>query len=257
MKYSVSGITNIGTARCTNQDNFYFAGMNRELDKEILRFDGYVSRGEPFVVAVFDGMGGEEQGEKASLTASKEIYEICNIAGENFDADIILKSINTRICQEKDKEKCHMGSTCVFLEFRDDECRSWNIGDSRAYYFHENALIRMSKDHTEEALYAEIFNDNSVLGTCSSGRLLQYLGVPENEFILEPHFSAWITVRAGDTFLICSDGLTHQVDDKEISKVLSSSITLHEKKEELLNLAVRYGESDDITIVIIETLYND
>ena len=70
--------------------------------------------------------------------------------------------------------------------------------------------------------------------------------------MIEPSVSCWNTVKERDIMLLCSDGLTHAADDEEICRILSEDITLNDKRDELLELALSRGGTDNITIVLIE-----
>ncbi len=252
MKYKISGVTDIGIVRTVNQDNLYCRGIIREADYERFCFDAAATSGERWVAAVFDGMGGERDGDVASLCAAEITKELCDGDDPLYDLEKVITVINAAICKEMDTRKCHMGSTCVYLEFDRNEFRSWNIGDSRAYHVREGVLTQLSEDHTEAASFAEIFRDEEISKKAGENVLTQHLGIPEDDFIIEPYVSPWIEMKAGDLLMLCSDGLTHSVDDAVVCKVLSSEKALQEKRDELLKLALDNGGRDNITIVIIE-----
>lgn len=251
MKYRISVVSHIGNVRTANQDNFYCIGRYRSLEEDIAVFDSDEINGSKWMTAVFDGMGGEKDGEIASFIASKLISD-CADAGFGIDIGNLIVSINTQICCEMTRRKCHMGSTCVFLEFEGDKCRSWNIGDSRAYHFHSGILTQMSEDHTEAASFNEIFKGQEVAKTGSENRLTQHLGIPEDDFIIEPFISSWEGIESGDIMMLCSDGLTHMTDDETIAFLLSRNIDLQNKRALLLDRALESGGKDNITITLIE-----
>lgn len=251
MRYRISVVSHIGKVRTVNQDNFYCCNNYRELDQDVVEYHYDDIQDNNWKVAIFDGMGGEKDGEIASLIASKLLND-CTEAGFTIDIDNLIVSMNTEICREMANRKCHMGSTCVFMEYEEGKCRSWNIGDSRAYYFHNGVLTQLSEDHTEAASFSEIFKGESAAKSGSENRLTQHLGIPEDDFIIEPYTSSWETVEPGDIVLICSDGLTHMTDDENITGVLKQQISLQEKKTILLDSALKSGGLDNITIILIE-----
>ena len=249
MKYTVSGVSHPGKVRRINQDNFYCEGCYRDLEHEELGVEGKVRDGRTWIAAVFDGMGGEKDGEIASLLAARISKAVCAKPSPSYDMAGLIDYINTEVCREMEERMCNMGSTCVFLEFKDDRCRSWNIGDSRSYHFHNDTLTQLSEDHTE----ASSLQDFGGGRPGSENLLTQHLGIPADEFIIEPHVSEWLTVEPGDLLLLCSDGLSHLAGDEEICAVLASSATLQEKREQLLDLALDHGGSDNITVLVIES----
>lgn len=249
-------MTHVGKARTVNQDNYYCCGNYRELEQDQLTFDDEIKDGTKWIAAVFDGMGGEKDGEIASLIAGRETYEYCICSGDSVDVESLIEQLNDSICREMDTRKSRMGSTCVFLEFDDGQCRSWNVGDSRAYCWRDGELTQMSKDHTEAASYRSIFGREPEAGRAGENRLTQNLGIPKDDFLIEPSVSDWMTVKPYDVLLLCSDGLTHMIRDEEIEEVLGSDgRSAQEKKTELLELALERGGKDNITIILAEA-YN-
>ena len=254
MKYQISGITHTGKIRSINQDNYYCAGRYRALEDEHTGFDETVQEESKWIAAVFDGMGGEKDGEIASLLAGKMTYDRCGESDEPVDIGHLIEDLNKAVCEEMNDRRSHMGSTCVFLEFDGDKCRSWNIGDSRAYFFHDGELIQMTQDHTEAASLSSILGVGSAVKHGSENRLTQHLGIPEDDFIIEPFTSDWVAVSEGDTFLICSDGLTHMISDDMIAGVLGNDeLPLGDKKIQLLDLALDKGGQDNTTIILIQS----
>ena len=254
MQYTVTGITHIGKVRSVNQDNFYCEGNIRSLENNTADIEKIIVDDRRWIVAVFDGLGGEADGEIASLVAAETSKELCSDENGCEDPGELIMEINSRICKEKEERKCRMGSTCVFLEFDRNKCRSWNVGDSKSYLYSEGRLTQLSEDHTEAAWYASFFNDNSVLKSARESRLTQCLGIPASEFLIEPSFSPWNAIKDHDIMLLCSDGLTHASDDDEICKILSEDTTLNKKRDELLELALSRGGADNITIFLIEAI---
>ncbi|MBR3200958.1 MAG: serine/threonine-protein phosphatase [Mogibacterium sp.] len=251
MKFTISGISDPGKLRKINQDNFCCDGRIRDLILDRLTFDGEVNEDKGWLAAVFDGMGGEKFGEIASLLAAEATLKYCAMTEPPYDINSLIYDINSKLCDEIDLRMCTMGSTCVYLEFDGDKCRSWNLGDSRAYILHDGALEQLSEDHTEASSYRAVFGDAAVrLG--SENRLTQHLGIPADDFIVEPYVSQWNTLEPGDLLLLCSDGLSHLVDDEDITAVMTSSSSIQEKRDQLLELALDNGGKDNVTIILFE-----
>ena len=245
------GVTHVGLARDVNQDNFYVDGSLRGLEQDTADIEKVLSENGQWIAAVFDGMGGENDGEIASLIAAEITKRICEENSAPYDVETIIATINDVICAEMAARRSSMGSTCVFLQFDNDKYKAWNLGDSRAYRFHEGELIQLTKDHTEAAYYASIFMDEDIrIG--SENKLTQHLGVPGDEFVIEPFATEWMPLREHDLIMICTDGLTHHATDEEIRGVFKREMDLREKKESLLKLALERGGLDNITIILIE-----
>ena len=82
--------------------------------------------------------------------------------------------------------------------------------------------------------------------------LTQYLGIEEEEFILEPAVSEDIPVEEEDMFLLCSDGLTGMVSEEEMVRIMSQRVLPEEKAENLKKAALAAGGKDNVTIVLIQ-----
>ena len=80
--------------------------------------------------------------------------------------------------------------------------------------------------------------------------LLQYLGIPETEMVIEPSFFTE-EVRAGDVYLICSDGLTDMLSEERIVQILISGDPPESLAEKLLGEALAAGGRDNITMILI------
>lgn len=251
LRYKVVGVTHAGNVRDSNQDNYYIDGSFRSLEHESVEIEKKISEDDRWIAAVFDGMGGEKAGEIASLIAAEATERICNENDAACNIGAMIAAANEDICTEMTSRNCSMGSTCVYLEFDDEWFRSWNIGDSRAYCFHEGELIQLTKDHTEAEYYASILMDADIM-IGSTDKLSQYLGIYADDFTIEPYISEWVKACDNDLIMICSDGLTQHMSDDEICDVFKSKEDLKEKKKSLLDISLERGGVDNITFMLIE-----
>ena len=80
-------------------------------------------------------------------------------------------------------------------------------------------------------------------------KLTQYLGMNEENILLEPHISS-LKMKDNDIYLLCSDGLTDMVKEEDIKKTLSGCQNLKKTVEELLSYALDHGGKDNITILL-------
>lgn len=256
LKYKVSGISHPGKVRNVNQDNFYCDERFRALEHGEFDVDGIVSGSDGWLAAVFDGMGGEKYGEIASLIAAKATHEVCTGAVPPYDIETLINYTNSKVCQEIEDRRSSMGSTCVYMEFDGSRCRSWNLGDSRSYLVHDGSMEQLSEDHTEASSYRAVFGETAVHHG-SENRLTQHLGIPSDEFIIEPYVSPWYALNEGDQLLLCSDGLCHYVNDGDICSVLTSPLSIQEKRNQLLEMALNAGGKDNITVLVIEAVSDD
>ena len=247
LKVEVSCISNIGKIRTNNEDNIYFNGrkmpMYNDGIKDILQTE--IETNLPSCFAVFDGMGGESKGEKASFYASEEFEKenknILYKMPEQFLLEACYK-MNQRICKEQENEKCYMGTTVATIYFYMNNAYICNVGDSRIYVVTNGILTKLSEDHVMEA---DLSKENS------KPPLTQNLGIPEEEMKIEPYITKY-KCNSGDKFLICSDGLTDMVSEQEILSILNKEKTTKQLVEELLEKALENGGKDNTTIIVCE-----
>lgn len=239
--------THTGSVRSHNEDNFSFDGMfmdeeHQSLDR-ILCWRGPASRNP--AAALFDGMGGESAGEKASYAAAKTFTQLCD--EEGWDQERLLQAshwMNEAVCREKLSGRYEsMGCTASVIAFSGGQMLCANLGDSPIYIFRDHSLIQLSVHHTNEALLRE----RGITGRKPG--LTQFLGIEEDDYIIEPQISS-TELQADDLFLVCSDGLTDMCTEVEITEILSKEEDLAAMVTELIDAALRHGGRDNITIIL-------
>lgn len=262
---SSAAATDIGNQREKNEDNFFVCGkIKEENEKGIFSYSDDIRR-DSYLYAVCDGMGGELCGDKASLIAVQTLGNYLY----DFDmrAEDYFETANDRICSEIRKLGGRMGTTFAGLWIKDDVARAYNIGDSRIYLQRSGKLLRLSLDHTQaEQMYKQgLISREEVKTHPFRNRLTQHLGIFPQERELEPHAVVNINLKAGDRFILCSDGLTDMLSDEEIRRLISDGETATAISGALLRSALENGGNDNITIVSVcvdkagedeEELYN-
>ena len=254
MQLTGYGITHQGNVRQNNEDNFYLFGKYRkDVNLLTLEEEGEISD-EKALVGVFDGMGGEEAGEIASLIAAEGV-EPAVIEMAETEALKQLQSINENVCREIIERNARVGTTAVLLYFDKSEVVSVNIGDSRAYCFRDDKLIRLSKDHSEGQNMVEngMLSEEEAKKNNAWHKLIQYIGIFPEEFIIEPYSTGRRQVNEGDLYLLCSDGLTDMLSDEDIASIIRKKgmDDLKETAHLLLDSALSSGGKDNVTIVLI------
>jgi serine/threonine protein phosphatase PrpC len=213
--------------------------------------------GDVFVVC--DGMGGHVGGRTASSIAVKCIIEHLKkerYANPSQALDGALQFANMQILGRAadQPELKGMGTTACILLLRSDEAFIAHIGDSRIYLYlgKEKQLYRITKDHSyvQTLIDAGEITDEEAESHPNKNRILKALGInPE----LKPSISVRsILPKNGDVFLICSDGLNSMISDNTIRDVLSTDITIEQKGESLIDLAMEEGGTDNITVELIQ-----
>ena len=87
-------------------------------------------------------------------------------------------------------------------------------------------------------------------GVAARRGVAAHLGIPEDDFVIEPYVSDWFEAERGDYLLLCSDGLTHMVEDSEIIGILENVGSVRELCVQLLEAALAKGGLDNITILL-------
>ena len=256
MSFTLNGyaLTHQGNVRGNNEDNYYLFGSFKADTAEDQREESAQVADGTALAAVFDGMGGEDAGEDASLIAARSVRE-CDLTNIREQADMQLRYTNDLICGEIAKRGCRMGTTAALLYFDQEKAVSVNIGDSRAYLYRGGMLMRLSKDHSEGQRLVDsgIMSEEAARSSSRWHKLTQHLGIFPEELVIEPYFSNPVTLKAGDLYLLCSDGLTDMLSDERIGVIILQHALegIGCIAERLRDAALAAGGEDNITIVLI------
>jgi protein phosphatase len=238
-----ASLTDVGVRRSHNQDA-YAALPAGDLEQ-------WQGRGHVFLVA--DGMGAHAVGELASKLAADSIPHIYTKHAHEGPVSALRKafietnlSIHTRGQQNREFEG--MGTTATAILLRPEGAWVGHVGDSRAYRIRDGKIEQLSFDHSLvwELARRQHKNPDELQGI-PSNVIVRSLG-PEPLVQVDvegPH-----PVRAGDTFVLCSDGLSGPVTDREIGAVVSA-LPPADACRFLINLANLQGGPDNITAVVV------
>ena len=211
------------------------------------------------LIAVADGMGGHAAGEVASRIAVQVLQKLApTLAATDIDEDSVedllmhsLHSIDTEIAAvaDEDIEKRGMGTTLTALLIRDKSISLLHIGDSRCYRLRGNTLEQLSNDHTviQELLDQGAISEAEAAEHPQRSMLTQAL---RGDGDVTPLLQMY-EVKKGDRYLLCSDGLSGVLTDKEIKVGLKKSDK--EEAVKFLNDATYInGAPDNVTILIAD-----
>lgn len=213
--------------------------------------DSYHVSAPLFVVA--DGMGGAQAGEVASKIAADSFKQPLDesLAPEPRMANVV-RAANLEIHRQSvsDPNLQGMGTTLTALLLGDDEVTIAHVGDSRAYRLRGGELERLTRDHS---LVGEMVRRGAITEAEAEVHpqrsiLTRALG-PEAEVEVD---TLSHSVRNGDIYLLCSDGLTGMVDEATIQELLASERPLREIADELIRRANEHGGVDNITVVLLK-----
>jgi protein phosphatase len=222
------------------------AGLRRELNE-----DTYYGDSDLGLWLVADGMGGHEYGEVASALARetivREIRQGASLAQaiRTADEDIIRAS-------RRRSDALPMGTTVVALRITGNRFEVAWVGDSRAYLWRDGTLAQLSHDHS---YVQELISQGAI--TVDQARthphrnvVTQALGVTEPQNLNVETLAG--ELRPGMQLLLCSDGLTEEVEDAGISQVLAhTECSAQECVDGLVAAALDGGGSDNITVVLV------
>lgn len=83
-------------------------------------------------------------------------------------------------------------------------------------------------------------------------QITQYLGIRQEEMMIEPQIEENVRIKNGDRYLLCSDGLTDMLSDEEIEKTMNACRTVKDIVEKIWNAAIKNGGADNITVILLE-----
>jgi len=236
---NVAFATHEGRVRTENEDSVFVDGKKT-----------------PVVAILADGMGGHAGGKQASsLTIKyirkklKELGNLSQVTKERLGELIEEASEHLRAEAEKDERMRGMGTTLVLALIDTGSAKIASIGDSRAYCLSKGEITQITKDHS----YVQYLYDHNLM-TREEMRTHPYKNIIMRAVGMENADADVyeIELKRGDTILLCSDGLTGELEDAEIAEVLSQRISAKKKVNELIDRALSYGGRDNISVAIVE-----
>jgi PPM family protein phosphatase len=214
--------------------------------------DAYVC--EPPLFAIADGMGGAQAGEVASRLAAAALKEsgAKTLGGEERIADLIQEA-NRRVYDRSstDPNTSGMGTTITVALVENGNVAFGHVGDSRAYLIRDGRMEQVTEDHS-------LVNELMKSGKLSREEAETH---PQRSVITralgtDPDVDAdtfTIEAKSGDVFLLCSDGLTDMVGEREILELVElNRLDIDAALKSLVRAANRSGGEDNITVVAFE-----
>ena len=211
------------------------------------------------VIAVADGMGGHAGGEVASTVAINTLAEITpTFLGAEIDSDsasdLYLNSLHTidaqiRAVVNDEPTLSGMGTTLTTIFISGSEISLLHIGDSRAYRLRGNTLEQLSADHTvlQELLSKGVISESEAQVHPQRSMLTQALMGEGN---LEPSLHIF-EGKVQDRYLLCSDGLSGVLSDKEIKSLIKGKGAA-EAVDALIDATYINGAPDNVTVIIAD-----
>lgn len=228
-QYRSAGMTHPGLARATNQDAF-------------------VDRADARLWVVADGMGGHRDGDVASRMVCDALaaYEPGATLEDSVD-DVRqrMSDVNQQLYAAaiRPVDPVQSGSTVVILLVRRSSCAVMWAGDSRVYRLREQQLTQLSRDHT----WAAQLNLVELEGEEADHSITRAVG-GEDTLLLDVLRDR---VRAGDRYLLCSDGLTRELSAPRIAQLLGTG-DVQTSVTALIAATLAAGARDNVTVVVVE-----
>jgi protein phosphatase len=241
-----AAISDVGMRRTSNQDAYKVSLAGDE--------DSWRRRGHLFVVA--DGMGAHAAGELASKIAADTIPFLYRKYREEDAPEALRRSVietNAEVHRrgQANADFHNMGTTCSALALLPGVAVAAHVGDSRIYRLRRGVLEQLTFDHSlvwEMRAAGHLAEGSEAASRLPKNVITRSLGPNASvEVDLEGPFP----IEAGDTFLLCSDGLTGQVADEELAPILAS-LPPEDAARFLVDLANLRGGPDNVTVLIAQ-----
>lgn len=255
--------TDVGRVRNNNEDNY--------LLRDRINGDQVLSAMESDTVeedewtgwqcyGVFDGMGGGEKGEWASLTAASLMRDAFCVSPlltqTRSDIDELVAEtymrINGLIVNEQSRSGVY-GTTATAVCCDGAQFKVYHAGDSRAYLKRGKDLYCLTQDQTLSAMKLEmgLYEEGDPKIERDKHLLTVYLGCDDTGDKLAPQRSEWTVLEDGDMLMICSDGLYDMVSDTAISRILGEAEDPADAAGTLCDLALAAGGYDNVTCMVL------
>jgi len=231
----------------------YGYGTDRGLRRE-LNEDSYIAADPIFAVA--DGMGGHEAGEIASGLCVRALAEMPQVStGErNITAALLQEYLVRADASIREATGARAGTTLTgAVVVEQMGVPYWlvlNIGDSRTYRLSQGRFEQISVDHSEVQELVDAGEITAQEATVHPRRhvVTRALGTGD-----ETEADYWLLpVEEGDRVLVCSDGLTGELPDEEILRILSTVAAPQDAVDALIQAALRSGGRDNVTAIVVD-----
>jgi len=201
---------------------------------------------------VADGMGGHAAGEVASKLAidavTKSFHNGLGLSKALADAHPVVVT-----AMQDDPSLAGMGTTLVAAHLKKNQYQIAWVGDSRCYHWSKQTLRQITRDHS----YFQALLDSGEVDVDTARQhpehksLVQAIGVSLD---MKPKVSiADGVLNSNEYLLLCSDGLTDEVDDNQIADIFAKNNNPQEICKQLINAALHNGGRDNITVIIIKS----
>jgi len=239
LEISFAGKTDVGRKRSNNEDIFAI---------------------EPNLgfCLVADGLGGAAAGELASRIFLETALDVFGQADSSTAAEVSKKiqisfnMANENILKHTQINPAHkgMGCTAELMAFYEEGFVLGHIGDSRTYRYRNGRFMRITRDHSlvQDQIDKGVIAPENARNHPMRNVIHKAVGI-DNQVELDIVKSK---VLPRDQYLLCSDGLTDMVEDEKILRALKMDLTLDQKVEQLIEMALSAGGRDNVSVVLLK-----
>jgi serine/threonine protein phosphatase PrpC len=249
----VAGRTDVGRVRSKNEDAFIAMDLTLGDASGAPRWSGRFEVGpRGALCAVSDGMGGAQSGEVASALVLSSLAQALASPPEPMTSHVQLttavKDAHRSVWAEACARGIEMGATLTAVFVRGVAAYVAEVGDSRAYLLRNGRITQLTKDQS----YVQMLVDRGAVAAEEAHDLpfrnviLQAMGTQQGLKIAMGR----LDLRRRDCLLLCSDGLTNEVTDRQIRDIILTSPDLAGAADRLVDLANQHGGRDNETVVL-------
>ncbi len=241
--WTIAAFTHRGRVRSANEDAISIG--TRVLTGDMNTPVVMTAPGEGCLLMVADGMGGHAEGARASRAVLDYLVAAADRLSNQETCAEAIEAANQHLytLMEQQEVTLGMGTTLVGAFVSPTALLTFNVGDSRSYLVSDGRLIQLSHDDV-----ADDGIDRS--GRRRSHAITQALGGSSFSIAVEPHVNVGAPLGVDETLLLCSDGLTDMVDDRDIARTLGAASDANRTVRDLVGKAFSAGARDNVSLIV-------
>lgn len=246
-RITVTAASRVGCVRDNNED--MILAYDRLIRSEAYKTEFMTENTDRFVIALADGMGGHNAGEVASEEALSNLKFFISdlpavLSSGDFHEMIVewLSSINKVMASKGhvNPSMAEMGTTLVGVVYYGGKYYWLNCGDSRLYRLRDKQLVQLTTDHSLNTMTGQAKHSNVITNCIGAGCKNSYIDMEE--------FTA--DFLPGDTYLLCSDGLSDMISDAAIQELLNRQASANK----LCEAAIEAGGYDNVSACVFSVM---
>ena len=229
-------------------------GKCREINQDYIFVSEEPIGNLPNLFLVADGMGGHKAGDLASEYTVAKVQEAVSKSMQTIPYQILkgaFQYANQKLLEKAGESDSYkgMGTTLVAATVKKDAVYVVNVGDSRLYKIGDK-IEQITEDHSlvEEMVRMGEISKEQARNHPDKNIITKAMGVSDT---VEPDYFD-TDLQKGECLLMCSDGLTNMVSDRQIKEIVELRTDLESCAKELIRAANQNGGRDNIAVVLIE-----